>query len=128
MTEIGKHIHKRTRCPLCCSGDLSEGMPPHVDLKFPLLPVCVEGPYEEDFFAPFTICLCNSCGLITLKHTIDPEILYKIFHSDGLGKLWEAHYEKFSQLIRKHHKSGRILEIGAGQAHQKAPPALFFRG
>lgn len=113
--DISKYIELREKCPLCLSKDLSEGIPPHVNLKFPLLPVCVDTPKEEDHFVPFTICMCNNCGLIMLKKIVNPEILYKIFHSDGIGKVWDNHYDSFLNLIKEYHKSGRILEIGAGQ-------------
>jgi ubiquinone/menaquinone biosynthesis C-methylase UbiE len=112
---IEKYIKKRTKCPLCLSENLSQGIEPHVNLKFPILPVCVDQPLEEDDVAPFTISLCEDCGLILLKEVVDPEILYKIFHSDGIGKVWEAHYSEFAELIKKHCPSGKLLEIGAGQ-------------
>jgi len=113
--EIKDHTKTRIKCPLCLSQNISSPIPPHNDLKFPVLPVCVETPREEDMFAPFNICICGDCGLIMLKEVVDPEILYKIFHSDGIGKLWEEHYSKFANLIKKHKPSGRILEVGAGQ-------------
>jgi len=112
---IEKYIKKRTKCPLCLSQDISSPIPPHNDLKFPVLPVCVETPKEEDMFAPFNICMCENCGLIMLREVVNPEILYKIFHSDGIGEIWEEHYLKFANLIKKHAPAGRILEIGAGQ-------------
>jgi len=112
---IIQYIKKRTKCPLCLSTNLSNGIEPHVNLKFPLLPVCVDNTKEEDNFVPFTICLCEDCGLIMLKEVVDPEILYKIFHSDGIGKVWDNHYNSLLNLIKEYHKSGRILEIGAGQ-------------
>jgi ubiquinone/menaquinone biosynthesis C-methylase UbiE len=115
IMEIKDHIKTRTKCPLCLSQNISSPIPPHNDLKFPVLPVCVEIPREEDLFAPFNICMCKNCGLIMLKEVVDPEILYKIFHSDGIGKVWGEHYSNFADLIKKHAPSGRILEVGAGQ-------------
>ena len=50
-------------------------------LSFPIIPVCVETPREEDSFAPFNIGVCEDCGLILLKEVVDPEILYKIFRN-----------------------------------------------
>jgi SAM-dependent methyltransferase len=113
--DISNYIYERKKCPLCLSENLSEGISPHVNLKFPILPVCVDTPLEEDNFAPFTICLCQNCGLIMLKQVVNPEILYRIFHSDGIGKVWEEHYSRFADLVKKYFPFGRILEIGAGQ-------------
>lgn len=108
-------MHRRTRCPACGGSAISKGMPPHVNLRFPLLPVCVDTPRDQDVMASFTISMCEGCGLIMLLDAADPEALYKIFHSDGIGKVWEGHYDKFAKLIFKHAKGGRLLEIGAGQ-------------
>lgn len=113
--DIAKSMWRRKSCPVCNSSSISDGIPPHVNLQFPLLPVCVDGPRSEDTLAPFTISMCGNCGLILLLDVADPEILYKIFHSDGIGKVWEEHYEKLAKLIFKHVKRGRLLEIGAGQ-------------
>ena len=112
---IQEHIETRTKCPLCLSSEISQGIEPHVNLNFPILPVCVDELRENDDFAPFTICICENCGLILLKDVVNPEILYKIFHSDGIGKIWEAHYSEFADLIKKHIPSGKLLEIGGGQ-------------
>ncbi|MFA4960736.1 MAG: methyltransferase domain-containing protein [Candidatus Pacearchaeota archaeon] len=112
--EIAKHLTRRIECPFCHSKNLSEAIPPHANIMMPVLPVCVDTPKEEDEFAPMNICLCEDCGLITLKDIVDPEVLYKIFHADGIGKLWEGQYNSLFELIKKYHKGGRLLEIGAG--------------
>ncbi len=109
------YIYKREHCPVCLNKELPKGIAPHVNLQFPLLPVCVDMPKEQDEFVPFTIIICQNCGLLQLLEVADPEVLYKIFHSDGIGKVWEEHFEKFSGLIFKYHQKGKLLEIGAGQ-------------
>lgn len=109
------YIHRREKCPVCQSAIKPEGVKPHAGLHFPLLPVCVDAPAEKDEFAPFTITVCGKCGLILLLDVADPEVLYRIFHSDGIGKVWEGHYSRLESLISSHHKGGRLLEIGAGQ-------------
>lgn len=109
------YIYKRKHCPVCLTEKLPAGILPHVNLQFPLLPVCVDTPKAQDVFAPFTITICDTCGLIQLLEVADPEVLYKIFHSDGIGKVWEEHYQKFANLIFKHFQSGKLLEIGSGQ-------------
>ncbi len=109
------YISKRKQCPVCEKTSLPEALLPHNNLQFPLLPVCVDTPKDTDEFAPFSITICEACGLIQLVETADPAVLYKIFHSDGIGKIWEEHYEKFSKLIFRHFKEGKLLEIGSGQ-------------
>jgi len=112
---IGASMQRRKSCPVCRGSGISAGIPPHVNLKFPLLPVCVDTPQSADVLAPFTISMCEGCGLILLLDVADPEALYRIFHSDGIGKVWEEHYEKLANLVFRHAKGGRLLEIGAGQ-------------
>ena len=113
---------------MCKGSSLSKGIAPHVNMRFPLLPVCVDTPKSEDILAPFTICICEDCGLLLLLDVADPEILYKIFHSDGIGKVWGEHYEKFSLLVKRHVKDGRLLEIGAGQGKLMKKLTFHYKG
>jgi SAM-dependent methyltransferase len=118
MTKNKIPVVRRSRCPLCESSNLTSGLEPHVALPYPLLPVCVDTPREEDLTAPFTIASCEDCGLITLLDYVEPEILYKAFHNDAVGKLWVEHYQAFASLIASHYTlgtAGRIVEVGAGQ-------------
>jgi len=112
--DIEKHLSKRVQCPFCHSKNLSEAIPPHTNIMMPVLPVCVDTPREDDLFAPMNICICEDCGLITLKDIVDADFLYQIFHLDAIGKLWEGQHNSLFELIKKHHKGRRILEIGAG--------------
>jgi SAM-dependent methyltransferase len=111
-------VIRRETCPLCSSRRLSAGHAPHVGLPYPLLCVTVDQPLAEDLFAPFTICTCEDCGLITLLDFVDPAYLYTVFHSDSVGRVWEGCYSTFAGLIAKHYTlgaAGRIVEVGAGQ-------------
>ena len=56
---IEKYISRRISCPLCESNNITEGISPHINLKYPVLPVCVDEPIEEDDFFSFTIGICN---------------------------------------------------------------------
>ena len=104
--------------PACESPRLSAGLPPHVSLPYPLLSVCVNAPRSDDLVAPFTIALCEDCGLITLLDYVDPDVLYRTFHSDAVGQVWEQHYAAFAALIGARYKlgaAGRLVEVGADQ-------------
>lgn len=111
-------VVRRTQCPLCESTSLSAPCTPHVALRYPLLPVCVTTPQADDAWAPFTIVVCDACGLVTLLDYVEPEVIYKAFHNDGQGATWEAHYAAFAKLVAEHYTlgaAGRIVEVGAGQ-------------
>ena len=124
--QLEGHVHTRTACPACGAHAISAPIEPHVEVPFALLPVCVAWPRERDLTIPFTICLCERCGLVLLRHVVDAEVLYTIFHSDGIGPLWDAHYARFAELIATHHRGGRLAEIGAGQG--KLVTKLLARG
>lgn len=123
---LDTHVHGRTSCPACGSTAIGAPIEPHVDIPYALLPVCVEWARSEDVTLPFTICLCGRCGLLLLRDVVDPDVLYRIFHSDGIGELWQKHYDRFAALIKKHHDRGRLVEIGAGQG--KLISALLAQG
>jgi len=62
--------------------------------------------------------MCEDCGLITLLDYVEPEVLYKAFHNDAVGRVWEEHYAAFAALIASRYtlgSGGRIVEVGAGQ-------------
>lgn len=114
--EIMKYVYTRKNCPFCLSSNFSKPIEPNNGILFPLLPVCVDTDLKDDILVDFTIRICNECGLIQLKNVVQPEALYKIFHSDGIGQVWKKHYNQFFKLLQKHDLfGGKILEVGAGQ-------------
>ena len=106
---------RRTHCAACQSASISKLMLPPKDIMMPLLPICTDAPLEDDIFAPFGICACESCGLIMLLDVVDPKHLYNNFHSDGIGETWCSHYDTFADLVNRHAICGRVVEVGAGQ-------------
>ena len=120
--EVLAHQVRRTSCS-ACHGSKFTVCEPHVALPYPLIPNCVgpEQPRSADVTAPFTIATCDDCGLIFVQDFINPELLYKAFHNDAVGALWEEHYGAFAALIAAHWDSrpkgidSRLAEVGAGQ-------------
>ena len=122
QAEVAAHKVRRTLCS-ACHGSKFTVCEPHVSLPYPLIPNCVgpEQPRSADAIAPFTIATCDDCGLIFVLDFINPELLYKAFHNDAVGALWEEHYGAFAALIAAHWGArapgagGRLAEVGAGQ-------------
>lgn len=86
----------------------------HTFNNFPVFIGCTDKPKEEDLFADMTFDICEKTGLIQLRNLISPEILYKDYHSEAVGSLWNEHHDKFSDLVCKqiNKKNMKILEIG----------------
>lgn len=124
QSDIVAHLVRRTQCSYCHGSNFSV-CEPHVALPYPLIPNCVppSRPRGTDVTAPFTIALCEDCGLIFALDFINPELLYKAFHNDAVGSLWEEHYATFASLISAHWGTRRaaagagvrLAEVGAGQ-------------
>lgn len=107
-------ITRRYECSFCKSRKMGKGIAPHVNLRFPLLPICTSQPRSSDILAPYTITICPNCGLIMLLDVATPELLYKTFHSEGTGQVWDKHYTLLADVVAKF-QSGSLLEVGAGQ-------------
>ncbi len=43
-----KYLIKRTKCPTCSSCNLSEPIAPHINLKYPIFPFCVNTNNKDD--------------------------------------------------------------------------------
>jgi predicted SAM-dependent methyltransferase len=62
-----------------------------------------------------TIIICKKCGLIQQLHSPDPDVLYFEFKNQHVGKLWDRHYQKFTDFIlMEYSKDMNVLEVGAG--------------
>ena len=123
QADVAANQVRRSHCS-ACHGTSFTVCEPHVALPYPLIPNCVgpEQPRSADATAPFTIATCDGCGLIFVLDFINPELLYKAFHNDAVGALWEEHYGAFAALIAAHWGArrpeggaGRLAEVGAGQ-------------
>ena len=55
----------------------------------------------------------SNYGLVQLKKLIDPKELYKKYHSEAIGKVWDRHNIEFCKFIKKYSGS-KILEVGSG--------------
>jgi 2-polyprenyl-3-methyl-5-hydroxy-6-metoxy-1,4-benzoquinol methylase len=71
---------------------------------------------DTDLFSDMIFDISKECGVVQLKHTIDPNLIYSQYHSEAIGTTWDNHHNKFSELLSHYineNKIKNILEIGA---------------
>jgi hypothetical protein len=98
-------IMLRDKCVLCSN--------PIVEtISIPNMSVYI-APTDLVANADFRIGECISCGLPQLTELIPLETLYANTHYSALGKMWDDHFEEFSQfVINNCGDASRFLEIG----------------
>ena len=85
----------------------------HTFNKVPASMGCTFSPIEEDLLFDQIWDICPNTGIIQLRNLLPLDLVYKFAHNDGIGDIWEKHYQKFSDFIAKHNISN-IFEIGGG--------------
>ena len=109
-------VYKRDNCRLCASTDL--------ELVFPLPSIPLADNYypesrkhEGQKCYPMEVNLCKGCGLVFLRHVVDPEIIYrdyvyKTISSPGLVE----HFAKYANDILERIKPAKgslVVELGS---------------
>lgn len=88
--------------------------------NFPIIMSCVDEPQIDDQFEDMKWGI-SSTGHIQLINLLDPNLIYKTYHSPGtVGKTWRDHHESFSNFINEDYYN-QVLEIGgaSGQLAEK---------
>ena len=86
---------KRVNCVACGS---SLKTLKSVD-RFPIYMGVTDQPIEEDIFSDLTFAKCSKCNCVQLKNLIPLEILYKVAHTNSVGKTWLLHHNSFANFI-----------------------------
>lgn len=68
---------------------------------------------EDDLIYDQIWDICPNTGVIQLRNLLPLEVVYQFAHNDGVGNIWEEHYQRFSNFILKNNVLN-ILEIGGG--------------
>lgn len=80
--------------------------------NFPLFIGCTDSPKKKDKFIDMEWGV-SKYGLVQLKKLIDPNELYKKYHSEAIGKVWNTHNKEFCKFI-KIYSGSKVLEVGSG--------------
>lgn len=79
--------------------------------NFPVFMGCTLQDEDDDIVADMTWMICPETGIIQLQNLIPLEVLYQDQHNEGIGKVWEEHYETFAEFL-KEYSPKYVLEIG----------------
>jgi SAM-dependent methyltransferase len=86
--------------------------------QYPIFIGCSDKSREHDALYDFVIYLCKSCGVIQQIDLPPLEILYREPRFFGRGKMWQEHYDAYSQFVAAGLPRGaRVMEIGGGPGH-----------
>lgn len=80
--------------------------------NLPVFIGCTDQPIEKDLREDMEIFISRSTGIIQLKKLLPLEVVYSEYHSEAVGKIWEEHFNEFSNFVYKHNKLKSIIEIG----------------
>lgn len=83
---------------------------------FPIFIGCTEQPKYKDIKKELDVVISQSSGIIQLRKLLPRYVIYPAFHSEAVGKVWEDHFNYFSNFILKHRSSNIILEMGGSNA------------
>jgi hypothetical protein len=81
--------------------------------QVPISMGCTSENNEKDILRDQIWDICKNTGIIQLRNPLPLKLVYAFPHNDGIGKVWENHYQEFSDFIQKFNLN-RILEIGGG--------------
>lgn len=79
--------------------------------NFPIFIGCTEKKKDSDIFQDLSFDICKDTGAIQLSELVPLDILYKNYHSEAIGSIWQGHHNEFLSFINKY-KMKNILEIG----------------
>jgi len=110
-------IHNtRTNCIITKSDDIENLF---TLKKFPVFIGNTTDDISNDLFSELSFDISKKCGVIQLKNTLRPDLIYSSYHSEAIGKVWELHHLEFSKKIIdiiNQNKINKVLEIGGSSA------------
>lgn len=85
----------------------------HTFKQVPISMGCTSKYQSEDILQDQIWDICKDTGIIQLRNPLPLKLVYAFPHNDGIGKVWEDHYQNFANFINKFNVN-KILEIGGG--------------
>ena len=102
------------QCRICSTNNIKKifSLP-----SFPIFIGCTDDKKEDDALYDFNIWYCEKCD-VGQQISIPPfEELYREQRCFGFGKIWQVHYQRYVEFIKKNSNLLEIaLEVGVGNA------------
>ncbi len=83
----------------------------HVFKDFPVFMGCTDQAESKDLKADMSFAICPETGMIQLDKLLPLELVYLAQHNDGVGKIWQEHYQAFASFLNRFFPK-KVLEIG----------------
>jgi len=83
--------------------------------NFPIYIGSTDQKPEKDIHADLSVAICKKTGIMQLDKVLPLNIVYKEYHSEALGGLWNEHHLTFVDFINSY-KPQKVLEIGGSNA------------
>ena len=85
----------------------------HTFKQVPISMGCTSEDQSKDILQDQIWDICKDTGIIQLRNPLPLKLVYAFPHNDGIGKVWEDHYQSFANFINKFNVN-KVLEIGGG--------------
>lgn len=85
----------------------------HTFKNVPVSMGCTSDDIANDIVSDQIWDICKNTGIIQLRNPLPLDIVYKFPHNDGIGEVWEKHYQTFRDFISSCNVSS-VVEIGGG--------------
>lgn len=67
--------------------------------------------HSKDIISDLIFDISKSSGIVQIRKLLPTELVYKKFHSEALGNIWNNHHKSFSKFVMDHDPIN-VLEIG----------------
>jgi len=113
MKKLNKNQYYTRKESIITGGELEEIS--NIE-DFPVFIGSTEQDISNDFSHNLTFDICKDTGLIQLRDVVNSEFIYPEYHSEAIGKTWQEHHEKLSEIIKKYSSEKTVLEIGGSDS------------
>jgi len=101
-----------------CKGCLSKNLESWFSLgKQPPANALLKNLKQKEYFFPLEVCVCKDCGLVQLKHVVDPKLLFGDYvYFSSTAPSFVKHFEDFAQKVfrkAKLKKGDLVVDIGS---------------
>lgn len=97
----------------CCICGYRELMDMAIEIKCLPVYMGVSSSAGQELYADLVFVECEKCATIQTKNLVPLDILYHANHNiDTVGRIWEEHFDQFSEFIKLNCDTSNVVEIG----------------
>lgn len=74
----------------------------------------LDEPNQPEVTAPLKVFQCKTCGSVQLRHTVDPDVLFRNYlYESSTSAVFRKHFENYAQYVTTLLKPKSVLDIGS---------------